>query len=104
MKIIIDNKIEDYYPLMNLSDVDTFEINLRKFKVLYIFIDNLKQFYRKYSLFPKNCVFLIDKNIVINLQDVEIENRYKSYNKDYIFLDKVLHFDFIRDYFKGVKK
>jgi len=100
MKIIIDKSIENYFPLVNLTEIDIFEVNLKKFKKVYVFIDNLNQFYRKYKLFPENCIFLVDNNIKIDIENVEIENKYKSFDKEYNFLNKIVHFDFIREYIK----
>jgi len=96
--LIIDSNYKSYSPLVNLSLVDLFETNLKKYNKLYVFIDDLILFYKSYKMFTDNCIFILDKNILIKRDDIEIE--YKNYDIDltYNFKNKVLKHDFIREY------
>jgi hypothetical protein len=97
-KLIIDSNYKDYHPLVNISMIDIFETNLKKYKQLFVFVDDLTIFYRTYRLFTDNCVFVLDKNIIIKKNDIEIEYVKYGLDETYNFKNKVLKHDFIRKY------
>lgn len=99
MKIIIDKEYNKYQPLMNISKIDLFEINLKKHKILYIFIDNLKLFRKIYKKFTNNCIFIINRNIVFDFGN-DFEFIYKSvdFDSNYNFKNKVIRYIFLREY------
>jgi hypothetical protein len=89
-----------YRVILKDSLIDVFEINLRKYKQLFVYNDDIKLFYKSYKSYTDNCTFLIDKNILIKKNDIEIE--YVNYNidLDYNFKNKIIKHDFIREYLK----
>lgn len=101
MKIIIDENYKEYPHLVILSEIvdSLFEINLKKYKVLFVFIDNLNLFYRTHTLFSDNCVFIIDKNVYFDDCD-NIELKKYTFNEEYDFKDKIIKYNFLRDYLK----
>ena len=97
VKIIIDQDYEKYRPLVILSEIDTFEVNTRKYKQLYVFIDDLRLFKKKYKQFGNNCIFIINKNIYIDNNNIDI--KFKKYDlKDINFKNKIINHTFIRNF------
>jgi hypothetical protein len=97
MKIIID-KIFKYNPLLLLSKIDTFEIDLRKYQSLYILIDtDMNYFYSVYKNYPIHTIFILDKNIKIK-KDLDVEYFYAEIDKEYDFKDKILKHKFIKEF------
>jgi len=104
--IIIDNDINNYFPIMTLSKINIFEINFRKFTdKIYILIDDINLFYKSYKLLPKaNVIFILSRNIFIK-NDGDIRFKFKSYNmnRNYNFRDKIMRYNFIKEYVSAAK-
>lgn len=97
-KIIIDENIYKYRPLFNLSEIDLFEYDLSKYKIVYLYIDNLDKFYN-FSYNKGNEIYVIDKDIVFkNNYDIEkISYTIKETN----FKKKICKQEYIRNYLWG---
>jgi hypothetical protein len=94
IKLIIDQNYNKYQPQFVLSGIDFFEYNIEKYSKAYIFIDNVALF-KKLVNIPKNVVFLIDKDIVINREDLLIEKVKYTLNKEADFKEKVIKHKYI---------
>jgi hypothetical protein len=102
-RLIFDNNYLQYHPLVNLSEIDLFEINLKKFKQLYVFIDKINVFYKIYKFFTDNCIFVYNSNVYFKVDNFIIENHIFDLNKDVEdFREKIIRHDFIKDYLKGI--
>ena len=97
-KIIIDKNYNKYSPLIILSEVNIFEFNIKKFKTAYILIDNLNVFYKKYKQFPDNCIFILTKNIYIDIEDLEIVYIDSDFDYKFNFKNNIIKHNFIKAY------
>lgn len=99
-KLIIDEDYIKYSPLVILSMLDIFEINLKKYNILYILIDNLTLFNKSYILFPDNCIFVISHNILIKNLYNNIDIKFVKYSlkDEYKLKDKIIKHQCIKEY------
>jgi hypothetical protein len=100
--LIIDKNYLKYNPQIFISKLDTFENDIRKYKTIYLFIDDLQIFYEKYNLLKNhsNVIFVIDKNIKID-KEIEIKHIESDVITTHNFKRKIIRFKFLKDYLEN---
>ena len=96
--IICKDDMNKYHPLLILSELDTFEVNLKKYNKPYIYVDNFSLFRQTYSTFPDHCVFILDKNVKVDFGSFLFIFDNCSLDPVHSFRNKVVRHRFIREY------
>ena len=97
--LLIDKNIRKYQPQVVWDMLDE-ELNINKFKLVYIYVDNVLQV-NKIKKDYENAIFVSEKDLKISNPNFIVKKMITIREENYDFRRKIIKQQFIADYLLG---